>query len=474
MDEEERPRKLQKLDPSIQGNSTGLYSSLQDTAIDNPIGVNAPPRPNTSTAPATDTDPGIETAAGHDDSHTRPAPAPQLPVSKKQVKKERKKRMWEEGREERKAKRKEKQAEKRKRKYLEKAGEPTAPTSAVGTSNSDSKADNTSDPTAPAAPPSSRRPFLTPIAIILDCGFDELMLEKEIVSLSNQVTRSYSENRRSIYRTQLIVSSFNGRMRERFETVLAKAYLGWTAARFVEDDFVVAAEQARDTMREKMKGWRLHGPLATANAAVHAGTTTEDPEKATYSTTEGEIIYLTSDSEHTLTHLSPYSTYIVGGIVDRNRHKGICYKRAMDRGIRTAKLPIGDYLNMTSRFVLATNHVVEIMLRWLECGDWAEALSRVIPKRKGGVLKKNGDNIRNSGASEGQSLVEGVRSEDDEKMEEAETEEDAGEQASIDERRDSKDGTQCTNEDSACHGAQDAKQETTVSDETSTNSVPVT
>ena len=42
---------------------------------------------------------------------------------------------------------------------------------------------------------------------------------------------------------------------------------------------------------------------------------------------------------------------------------------------------------MTSRFVLATNHVCEIMLRWLELGAWGEAFMKVMPKRKGGVLK---------------------------------------------------------------------------------------
>ncbi|KAI9787612.1 MAG: tRNA (guanine(9)-N(1))-methyltransferase [Geoglossum umbratile] len=470
MDEEERPRKLQKLDPSLLDNSVGINSSLQDTAIDNPVGVNTPPGPATFKAPTTDTDPGIDSADGRDGSHTTTGPAPQHPVSKKQLKKERKRRMWEEGREERKAKRKEKQAEKRKRKHLEKAGESTATTSAI---DKDSKADHTPDTTPSAATPSSRRSFLTPIAIVLDCGFDELMLEKEIVSLSSQVTRSYSENRRSIYRTQLIVSSFGGRMRERFETVLANAYLGWTAARFVEDDFLAAAEQARDTMREKMKGWRLHGPLATATTG--AGTTTEDSGKSTCSAAEGEIIYLTSDSEHTLTHLSPYGTYIIGGIVDRNRHKGICYKRAMDRGIRTAKLPIGDYLNMASRFVLATNHVVEIMLRWLECGDWAEAFSKVIPKRKGGILKKQGGEggVGGGEAGEEQSAGECVRSGGDEEVE-AEDEETAkgAEPALISEGPDPKGGTQRARGDSAYH--QVIKQETIVSDETNTNSVPAT
>ena len=78
----------------------------------------------------------------------------------------------------------------------------------------------------------------------------------------------------------------------------------------------------------------------------------------------------------------------MGGIVDRNRYKGICYKRAAENGIKTAKLPIGDYMQMNSRFVLTTNQVCEIMLRWLELRDWSEAFMQVMPKRKGGMLKE--------------------------------------------------------------------------------------
>jgi tRNA (guanine9-N1)-methyltransferase len=99
------------------------------------------------------------------------------------------------------------------------------------------------------------------------------------------------------------------------------------------------------------------------------------------------IVYLTSDSPHTLERLSPNTSYIIGGIVDKNRHKGLCYKRACERGIPTAKLPIGEYMTMQSRTVLAVNHVVEIMLKWLVTGDWGEAFLSVIPKRKEAKLK---------------------------------------------------------------------------------------
>lgn len=148
-----------------------------------------------------------------------------------------------------------------------------------------------------------------------------------------------------------------------------------------------------------------------------------------------EVIYLTSDSPYTLSELKPFHTYVIGGIVDKNRHKGLCYKAAMDKdrqlraetsseaymdpckikNIKTAKLPIGEYMAMTSRHVLATNHVVEIMLNWLETNDWGQAFLNVIPKRKGGQLRadkqeeeeEEEEEVRNESSEEdGENAVE--------------------------------------------------------------------
>lgn len=99
-----------------------------------------------------------------------------------------------------------------------------------------------------------------------------------------------------------------------------------------------------------------------------------------------DVVYLTSESPYTLQRLEPHTSYVIGGLVDKNREKGLCYRRAREKGIRTARLPIGEFMVLKSRQILATNHVVEIMLKWLECEDWGEAFMAVIPKRKGGKL----------------------------------------------------------------------------------------
>ena len=310
------------------------------------------------------------------DNPTRPSDSgePELqPISKNKLKKMKRDQEWEENRAKRKAKRKEKVQEKKQRKraaYDEAiSNNPTQPNPTLQGNAGDKI----------AVPYKNKRSHHVqlPITFILDCGFDDLMMDKEIKSLGAQITRTYSDNHKAPYQAHLAISSFGGHLKERFDGLLAGQYHSWRNVRFLEADFTEAATQARAWMK---------GDQGGKPGGVFANKDDSDPPSDAYGE-GGEVVYLTSDSLDTLTELRPYSTYIVGGLVDRNRHKGICYKKAMDRGIKTAKLPIGDYMQMSSRFVLATNHVVEIMLRWLEVGDWGQAFLKVMPKRKGGVLK---------------------------------------------------------------------------------------
>ncbi|XP_060248633.1 tRNA methyltransferase 10 homolog A isoform X4 [Meriones unguiculatus] len=65
--------------------------------------------------------------------------------------------------------------------------------------------------------------------------------------------------------------------------------------------------------------------------------------------------------------------------------KGLTFKQASSYGIEHAQLPLGDFVKMNSRKVLAVNHVFEIILEFLETRDWQEAFFTILPPRKGAV-----------------------------------------------------------------------------------------
>jgi len=356
-------------------------------------------------------------------------------MSKSQMKKLKKKQEWEDARELRKVKRKEKMQEKRARRrkdYEEK------------------HAYGGADIQEQEKKPHVRATQL-PITFIFDCSFDDLMNDNERVSLGSQLTRSYSDNKKSRFRAHLALSSFGGKLKERFEGLLERQYLKWHGVRFLEEDFVKTAELAKRWMKEE-GGGLLAGALARAKESNVDAIEQEldqvpDEQVPEAKEQEGEVVYLSSDSPDTLTELKPNSTYIIGALVDKNRHKGICYKRAVEAGIKTAKLPIGDYLDMSSRKVLTTNHVNEIMLKWLEVGDWGEAFIQVIPKRKGGALKGQKD------------------SEGGEQLERAEDGEQDGEVQGEIQGEDQDEDVQAEEQDEELHAEEEGKDSTLVTKE---------
>jgi tRNA (guanine9-N1)-methyltransferase len=329
------------------------------------------------------------------------------PLSKNQLKKLRRKQQWEEFKEDRRAKRKDKRHERQARKRAEKEAK-IAEAEAAGID--------------PATVLQQKEPWKyrpVPVSFIIDCDFEQYMREQELVSLSSQLVRSYAMNRKAKYQASLHFSSWKGKLKERFETVLKNAHQNWKNVGFHEGDFREAAKQAKEHMSGPHGGETIDlikpgvrepgqsftaGEAARTNPAMEAEPEDEDVDQS--------IVYLTSESPYTLDRLEANTSYIIGGIVDRNREKGLCYKRAREYKVRTAKLPIGEYMAMQSRYVLTTNQVVEIMAKWLECGDWGQAFMDVIPKRKGGTLK--GD-----GAEESSGKGEGDEGQEDGEAEEA-------------------------------------------------------
>ncbi|PKS13002.1 hypothetical protein jhhlp_000343 [Lomentospora prolificans] len=332
---------------------------------------NGAPPIKVETAPPTDlpADPSNKTHTSGQDSS--PA-AGTTALSKNQQKKLRRQQAWDAQRDERKLRRKEKRQTIRARKR-ETYAAAVAEARAAGL-----------DPKVVLAQPKTQS-ISVPISIIIDCSFEDYMVSKELVSLSSQIQRSYSENRAAPYRPHLFISSWGGKIKERFEVGMNATHKYWKGIQFVEGDVVDASKKATELMAGPRAGRAIDMPKPKAGEPALR---LEDPNSEPEEVKEENIIYLTSDSPYILERLEPGTSYVIGGIVDKNREKGLCHRLARKRGIRTAKLPIKEYMVMNSRQVLATNHVVEIMLRWLECGDWGTAFLKALPKRKEAKLRE--------------------------------------------------------------------------------------
>jgi tRNA (guanine9-N1)-methyltransferase len=179
-----------------------------------------------------------------------------------------------------------------------------------------------------------------PINIIIDCGFDELMKDRERVSLASQIVRCYSDNKKASRSVNLSISSLNKGLLERFDVAMKGQYKKWKDVIVSQKDFELS-----DTEKEN-------------------------------------CIYLSSDSSEVIEELQDHTTYIIGGIVDKGRYKNLCHDKAAKLGLRTGRLPIDQYIKLSGRKVLTTNHVFELLLKWLEVKDWKVAFESVLPQRK--------------------------------------------------------------------------------------------
>lgn len=326
-------------------------------------------------------------------------------LSKNQLRKQKRQRLREERREDRKLQRKDKRHERVARRRLEREKKAAELAETLGIDQAEALnklvADERQSKKELAA-----KSGPVPVAFIIDCDFEQYMLENELISLSSQITRSYAMNKMGRHHAHLLVSSWGGKLKERFETTLSNTHKHWRGTTFVEQDFVEAGREAWKIMK---------GPKGGKPCAALGSTPDKAPAEDQEFTSDS-VVYLSADSSETLDKLEPYTSYVIGGLVDRNREKNLCQKRAVEKGIRTAKLPIGDYLQMASRKVLATNHVVEIMSKWLEHGDWGKAFAEVIPKRKGGQLKAEEEDEGEGDGADGADGVDEEKVADQEKV----------------------------------------------------------
>ncbi len=174
--------------------------------------------------------------------------------------------------------------------------------------------------------------------VVIDCEWDNKMTDKELLSLTQQIMYSYACNKKAKRPVRLCI---------------------------------LGVSPPHLQLIQKLPGFSQWYITVTSHTLKELNL-------------DGNVTYLTADTEDVLdiSQVTPNDVLIVGGIVDRNRFKNATANRAQELGLRTAQLPIGQYMQMKSSKVLTVNHVVEILTEVLDHGDWGEALNKVIPGRK--------------------------------------------------------------------------------------------
>lgn len=278
------------------------------------------------------------------------------------------------------------------------------------------------------------------VTIVLDMGFDEYMNEKEIRSTAGQVVYSYSALKPSkdFYSKacEKVISTQEGdaddvardkasaekvefktaamklvRISPQFKEIFAKAcsgHVNWQNVTFsslpLEEEY--PAQQIEKTIgADRGTIANLHAvngveyiaphvpskpPATKSSSSSSQPLTTNNNNSPSLTSNFSRCVYLTADSPNILRSLEPGTSYFLGGIVDRNRHKHLCFNQAQALGMQTARLPIEQFLELKTRHVLTINQVVAIMMAFLNNGgDWKQAFLEVIPERKGAKLKEN-------------------------------------------------------------------------------------
>ncbi|KAG6850926.1 hypothetical protein H0H93_006752 [Arthromyces matolae] len=212
--------------------------------------------------------------------------------------------------------------------------------------------------------------------VVVDLGFDDMMSEKEIISLCSQLAYTYSANRNAAFPFSLLYTSLNGRTLTRLEGQNDAGYTRWANTEWWSEGYE-RLWQDKESSSSESSGQTSEG------GANEDGLSTKDASAGLLHDIREKVVYLTADSDQELMELKPEETYIIGGICDHNRYKNLCQNKANKSGIRTARLPIGRYLaSLQTRKVLTVNQVFEILLKWVETKNWEEAFYSVIPKRK--------------------------------------------------------------------------------------------
>jgi tRNA (guanine9-N1)-methyltransferase len=191
--------------------------------------------------------------------------------------------------------------------------------------------------------------------VLIDMNFDDKMNDKEVKSICQQLMYSWSVIKRSDHPIQLSVCGLTPGTRVH-HTLMSKAGI--------------------DQWQMPITGTPFH------EAA---------PNKE-------QIVYLTADSDCIVNTLEPDKVYVIGGLVDRNRHKGITLQLAKAHHCSHGRLPLQEFLDLKKQEnqghfskILTVNHMVDVLTKYHETKDWLAAFLHAIPSRKN--VRPGGDDV---------------------------------------------------------------------------------
>ena len=226
--------------------------------------------------------------------------------------------------------------------------------------------------------------------LVFDLNYHEHTSPDEAGALCRQLTMSFAANRRAARPFPLLVVGGVGVPESDDPAAIDAA-----ASADGDHDACTSSVVDRGTggsevplvrLLSKSNWWSSPGVYRTGSAMPWAGL-------------PGDIVYLTADSPNTLEDLPAEgragatgissTTYVIGGIVDRVEKPGLSYRRAVEAGLRTARLPLERFLQLRSGGKKAgegggcrraddvtTLAVVQMLLLFRENGNWGDAVSR--------------------------------------------------------------------------------------------------
>jgi tRNA (guanine9-N1)-methyltransferase len=191
--------------------------------------------------------------------------------------------------------------------------------------------------------------------------YTALMTPRERTSLASQLRACYAANAGSAHPLRLTFAGWSA---------------GWAAA--------------LGGPASGMHAWRVgleEGDFASAAAAAAASASAGGGKGGE------KIVYLSADGEEELSALEPGVSYIIGGLVDRNRHKGVAARRAGGfPGVRAARLPIGAHAALAASAVLTVDQVCRLLVTW-----WSHKQDRKGQQKK----DRSGDGSEEGGGGDG-------------------------------------------------------------------------